>query len=738
MFKLIFHPRIVRLYLLGLLLAVGMGALLVRLWSFQVERREEFVAKLPSATTIRVREPAVRGEIRDCNGLVLATNERNYALVVNLGELREFWQQEWNSDPSHPRVRTLRNDLGALFDEYLRPRLEATGVPIETTAAAVDRHWKINKEYVSMVLHDHLSWEQVTRIAVRGDSLPGVRVVTRPQRRYPFGALGGHVVGYLRPGTVDDLTEAERREFKFDLLDDVGVAGVEAAMDDILSGTPGVREILQDVNGRVVGEISNTPPVRGDDVYLTLDLRMQFVAERALRDAGVGQGAAVVIDPRNGGLLAMASIPSFDPNHFVPSVDPEVFRAYGDPHRFNPLLAQAVRPAEPGSTFKVPIAVAGSLSGIDDNSFSCSPLPIGRGNAFRCWILRQAGGSHGTLNLPEALKVSCNGFFYRYADATETEDLTRGLMMQGMGRLSGVELKGIGEAPGIVIGTPEWRRAYGHADEYRPTTSDKANTGIGQGGVLASPLQMAGAVATIANGGTVYQTRVVSHAIGRDGQVTFDNLPHARLRLQDEGVPQHAIDTVREGMWRVVNAPGGTGRRVALEDNPWIVCGKTGTAQTPRKDRSNAWFICFAPFDHGDGRKPRREEDEEGNLVELHDPVTENKEPRYAICTLVRNGKAGGTVAAPIAKRILEGALALERRQPLNIGPLDEAMAHDNRIDLIDYGDGQLADFGEVPVEDGGDDASAPEVVDPAAIEEDDTPLVITDEGFVEPEPVEE
>jgi penicillin-binding protein 2 len=401
-------------------------------------------------------------------------------------------------------------------------------------------------------------------------------------------------------------------------------------MDEYLRGKPGVRYLRRNAKGTIEGVLHEDPPQQGANVFLTLDARIQAIAEEALR--AVSRAGAVVVDPNNGNILAMASVPSFDPNTFIPSIKAKDWKAL-QKDEGDPLVNRAISCLPPGSTFKLITALAGlrGTKNLAGAKYSCGGGVSYGDHFFRCWVAEKHY-THGTIGLADAIKVSCDSFFYQYGNAAGIQSIDAVGKMLGIGEESGLQLSG--EQTGNMPG-PEWMQI--HHPQERWSQAQTANVSIGQGYTLVSPLQLAMAYATIANGGVCYYPRLVDKVLKQDGSPVLDEQgnpaappPRVRSDLRQEISPEQ-IELVRKGLWKVVNEDGGTGGRARLKD--WVVAGKTGTAQaTDRGQEENvAWFACFAPFDH----------------------------PKYVVAVMVQGASGhGGEVAGPIATRILERTLA--------------------------------------------------------------------------------
>jgi penicillin-binding protein 2 len=460
--------------------------------------------------------------------------------------------------------------------------------------------------------------------------------------------------------------------------DDFGGAGVEKSFDSYLKGRPGVRTMQKNERGRIVGEIKGSyeAPRKGNDVYLTLDARIQFIAEKALRDGNIGRGSVVVINPQSGEVLAMATVPNYDPNRFIPSITQKDWDALNDNPVF-PMLNRAIRGFAPGSTYKVPIALAGCVAKIQNNRYNCSGSVTYGTNAMQCWIQRQSGGSHGSLGLSDALMRSCNCFFYQYGNAAGIENITKVGKMLALGERTGIELD---EEDTGILPNPEWLRL--HCPQERWSSGYTANTSIGQGSVLASPLQMASVTGAVASG-KAYKPHLLYKVM--DGSETVEpHKPQLRADL-NEHFSDKELEVVRKGMWKVVNDASGTAKAARI---PGVeVAGKTGTAKNWRRvDRGNrlednhTLFISFAPYVNA----------------------------KYAVCILVQGGKSGGGCAAPVAHRVIEQSLALDNGYNPKIEALAEVTGNFNKIESVSYADSGIPALAAVD-EDGDTGTDAPE-----------------------------
>lgn len=625
-----------RIQVLGLIFLLLLGAIVARLWWVQVARGDKYAARIASRSQVTVRIPSVRGEIRDRNGIPLVQNRASYEVNFYLPDMvRGYKQRSGGTVPKvgyQAVIRGMKKDMEEaniveIVNTAVIPRLEALKLAQDYNAKRLQRHYRTNTEVPFTYLED-INFETIARFSEHDVGLPGVDISIKPVRQYVYGALAAHILGYV--GAPVDIDREEAAKYNFYQADVEGKSQVELAMDAHLRGKPGVRIMQRNVKGAIEGEVATQPPQPGNNVYLTIDARIQHIAEEALRV--VGRGAAVVVDPRNGDILAMATVPSYDPNSFIPSISSKDWAALRA-NEADPLVNRAISAFPPGSTFKLVTALAGLRKGMANARFNCSGGVTYGNHYFRCWIAEK-GGAHGTVGLGEAIKVSCNSFFYQFGNAAGIDSIVATGSVMGLGQASGIGLNG--ESPGILPG-PDWMKV--HSPKEKWSQAYTANVSIGQGYDLVSPLQLAMVYATVANGGVSYYPRLIRTVLTPEGQPVLDETgkpvvpdePKVHGDLRRDFTPEQ-IEVARQGLWKVVNEAGGTGGRARLKDV--IVAGKTGTAQAwlgTMKD-TIAWFACFAPYDN----------------------------PRYAVAVMVQGGQHGGSVAAPIATKILDEATRME------------------------------------------------------------------------------
>jgi penicillin-binding protein 2 len=501
------------------------------------------------------------------------------------------------------------------FCKSLPGTLDALSKIVPVSAATRDRVRRAAKRqsgYYPVLVAEGLTWRQFALLNVLAPQIPGMRTDRSAYRKYYHSRPMAHVVGYVGMAGEDevDLDPVMRLPgFR------TGRTGVEKTFDAELRGSPGSIKYEVDVHGRVVRELGSKPSARGRDLVLTIDHHLQTVALDRIKEHRVA--SIVVLDIATGGILAMASTPTFDPNDVAFDVNLVRWRELGR-NPDHPLHNRAIRGQyPPGSTFKVVTALAGLHAGVIDphETMSCpGGYSVGR-KRFRCW---KAHG--GGINVHEAIKQSCDTFFYETAKRMGIDHLAAVSRHLGLGRLYNCGLAG--EKPGLIP-DQAWKRSALNDAWY---TGETVVAGIGQGFVSTTPLQLAVMVARVATGRAVLPKLVMS----REQQTE----PWPLLQLD----PTH-LDIVRNGMIGVVNEAGGTARRSALEIPSMLMAGKTGTSQvvstanehklSAYERETHALFIAYAPADA----------------------------PRYAAACVVEHGGGGSAAAAPVVKDVITEAL---------------------------------------------------------------------------------
>jgi penicillin-binding protein 2 len=663
-------PRIeLRIYIVGFGILAVLGAITLRLWWVQVARGALYASKIAQRSEVTVRIPSVRGEIRDRNGITLVQNRASYEVDFYLPDMVRGFKDRNDGQvpyiqyqaPVHGMLQNMREaDIVQIVNAAVIPRLEALDLAKDYNAKRLKTHFRHDTEIPFTYLED-IDFPTLAKFSEHDVGLPGVDIGIKPVRQYLYGALAAHLLGYV--GMPVNIDEDDASHYNFYQPDVEGKSQIEFAMDKYLRGSPGVRVMQRNTRGVIEGEVRTIQPKPGANVYLTIDARIQMIAEQALRQPLLGRASAIVVDPNDGDILAMASIPSFDPNVFIPSVSAKDWDSLNkDPAV--PLVDRAVSGFPPGSTFKIVTALAGLTKGMANARFNCPGSIMYGDRAFHCWIAEK-GGSHGVLGLADAIKVSCDCYFYQYGNAAGIDAIDQIGSLLGFGQTYDIGLSD--EKAGVMPG-PEWMKE--HYPKEKWSTAYTANVSIGQGYVLASPLQLAMAYSAVANGGVCYTPRLVKTVLNPDGTPTRDD--DGKIAVPDQPiirgdlhqlVKQSDIEVVRRGLWKVVNEPGGTGAKGQIKGT--VVAGKTGTAQASEhgKKEDIAWFACFAPYDH----------------------------PKYVVVAMVQGGKHGGSVAGPVAQHILEQVLAMDQGtyspQLAALKPADNPNPFNEIAALPDYSD---------------------------------------------------
>ncbi|MHA3915517.1 penicillin-binding protein 2 [Halovulum sp. GXIMD14793] len=589
------------------------GGLGLRMRQLQVEQADTFrLLAEENRINIRLLAPA-RGLIFDRNGSQLAVNEQNYRVTM---------VREQAGDPATALDRLAR--LIPLTEEERDKALkELTKRP----------------GHVEITVAEHLDWDHVARIAANAPALPGISPAVGLTRAYPLKDTTAHIVGYVGPVSDRDLERIPDPDPVLTQVPDfqIGKTGVELKSEDDLRGKAGNRRIEVNAAGRIMRELGRTEGTSGQDMHLTIDAKLQ---EYAIRRMGDESAAAVVLDVQTGDIMASASAPSFDPNAFVFGISlPDWNALLNDDHR--PLSNKAVSGAyPPGSTFKMVVLLAALEAGVlNPNETVYCPGHYQLGNRrFHCW----RRGGHGHVDLHESLKGSCDVFYYDIARRVGIDEITKMANRLGIGVRYDLPMPAIHEG---LTPTRDWKKRTRDEDWL---IGDTLNSGIGQGFVLATPLQLAVMTARIATG------KVVMPRLVR----ALDGAPLPVPEMADLGIAPQNLGHARIGMDQVVNTRRGTGYRSRIVDPENRMAGKTGTSQvriitkeerargvTRNKDlpwerRDHALFVCYAPFD----------------------------KPRYATAVVVEHGGGGSVAAAPIARDIMMHAL-YEGPAPLSAYP---------------------------------------------------------------------
>jgi penicillin-binding protein 2 len=572
-----------------------LGGLAARLYQVQVVEGGRY-ATLAEENRVSARLIAPpRGRMLDRFGTVVAGNQLNWRALL-IGEQT--------------------TDVAATLDSFSR------FVPLsDYERARIDRELRRHRRFIPAVVREFLTWDEMAAIEVNAPDLPGILVDVGTSRMYPFGDQLAHVVGYVAPPSEADV--ADDADLALPGIR-IGRAGLEKEHDLDLRGSAGAVQLEVNAVGRVIRELDRQEGEQGDEVGLTIDAGLQ---QSVLKRIGEEAASAVVLDCRNGEVLAMGTTPSFDPTVFNAGVSQAQWAEWAHDKR-TPLMNRATAGLyPPGSTFKMVVAMAALEARIAtpaDVVYCPGYFDLGDAR-FHCW--RQGG--HGTLDMRGGIKNSCDVFFYETAKRVGIDRIAAMAHLFGLGTELEIDLPG---ARNGFIPTREWRIAQGHPWNL----GDTVVAGIGQGYIQVTPLQLAVYAARVATGRKVepHLTRKLAGVMQPGSQPT--DWPAL-------GLNERSLHIVREGMWAVVNEAGGTAPATKLPDQRWQMAGKTGSSQVRRVSREqreqgnydssklpwelrpHALFVAYAPYDA----------------------------PRYAVSVVVEHGNAGGAAAGPIARDIM-------------------------------------------------------------------------------------
>ncbi|GAB4538155.1 MAG: penicillin-binding protein 2 [Thermodesulfovibrionia bacterium] len=592
-----------RIRIASYIIFIIFGIFLLRLWELQIIKGRLY-KDISERNRIRnIYIPAPRGIIYDRNHNPLVGNVLTFDVSIEKEDI-----------PDDPEKIDLLAELLHINPDEIRERIERSYSPFEP-----------------IKLKQDVTFDEVAMIEARRFDLPGVMVEAVVKREYIYGRLASHVIGYLGYPTQSQLKDPQYMDIPQTTL--IGQYGIEKAYDGLLRGRPGRRMVEVGATGRMVKVIGTEDPVKGKDITLTIDINLQKVAEESLYGKN---GAIVVLDPKTGEVLAMASSPSFDPNLFATGITRgDWLLLINNPDK--PLLNRATQGQyPPGSTFKIVSAIAGLEEGVIDEAtgFVCNGGMDMGGRRFGCW--RKEG--HGWVDFYRAVAQSCDVYFYNVGKRLGIDRLERYARMLGLGSPTGIEIDG--EKTGVVPST-RWKIERMGSPWYGGET---LNTAIGQGYLTATPLQMARLVSAVVNGGRLYKVHLLK-----------DTPPQIERTIDISRENEYLL---RKALMGVVE--NGTGRMAY--SRVVRIGGKTGTAQSGARDnKDHAWFVAFAPED----------------------------DPELAVSVLIEHGGHGGAVAAPIAKGVIEAYFSpqlllepptAEEKQGKDIAAISEVETHQDEI----------------------------------------------------------
>ncbi len=596
------HSFKLRLFILALLVLLGFGILTARFYYLQISKHEHFQTLAENNRISIVPVAPNRGLITDRNGVVLAHNFFVYTLEIT---------------PS-------------LIDNLEKTIAEIAKL-VEISKYDLKRFKKLKKErhkFETIPLRTHLNEVEAAKFAANRFRFPGVDIKSRLFRHYPNKALGSHIVGYIGRINDKDIVRFKEKNLlsNYKGSDHVGKSGIEQSYEKELHGTTGFQQIEINADGKAVRILTSTAAIPGNNLTLSVDIKLQEIAEKAFGDR---RGALVAIEPNTGEVLSLVSMPSFDPNLFVDGIDIYNWRLLNE-SLDRPLINRPLRGVyPPGSTFKPFVALAGLEAGkrkppykiIDPGYFK---LPNST-HRYRDW----KPGGHGFVDIKRAITISCDTFFYGLAIELGIDKLSSFVRHFGFGEKSGIDIKG--ENSGLLP-TKEWKYRRFKQPWY---TGETVIVGIGQGYTLTTPMQLAHATAMLANGGTSMKPKLVNIIENSKTGIinTIKPVSTEKLSLDPEN-----LEIVKQAMIDV-SLPGGTAAR-ALANAEYSVAAKTGTAQVigikqnerynekniNERHRDHALFISYAPAEN----------------------------PKIALAVIVENGGHGGSAAGPIARKVMD------------------------------------------------------------------------------------
>ncbi len=597
-----------RIVITAALIVLLLLFIIARLFYLQVIN-QSYYSTLSQNNRVKVLPiPPIRGLIYSRNGVLLADNQPAFSLEIIPERVKKMDQ-----------LLAQLSQLIAIQPEDIK---------------RFNKEINQKRRFESIPLRYNLEPEEVARVAINNHRFPAVEIVARPYRRYPFKDLTAHAIGYV--GRIDENDLKNLDESNYLGTTHTGKSGIEKSYEDILHGMVGNQQVEVNAQGKTIRVLERTSPIPGKNLYLSLDISLQQVAAQALQGR---RGAIVAMDPNNGDVLAFVSSPGYDPNPFVNGIDSKSYKALLEsPDK--PLVNRVLRGSyPPGSTIKPFMGAIGLANHVrtSEDSVWCPgwfSLP-GSTHRYRDW----KKGGHGHADLRYAIMQSCDVYFYSLANDLGINRLHQGLSAFGFGKATGIDIKG--ESTGLNP-SPEWKRRVYNQPWYGGET---LIAGIGQGSVLATPIQLVRAVASIANDGMLLAPHLVMEArdviTGEISQVTHPE--PVKVSIYTPEIWQK----IRQAMEAVVHDAFGTARRSGL-NAPYHFAGKTGTAQVigigqderynkneiPEHLQDHALFIAFAPVES----------------------------PRIAVAIMVENGGSGSGAAAPIARIVFDKYL-------LNIDP---------------------------------------------------------------------
>ena len=589
------HSRLVTMGVILVLLAL---ILVTRIWYLQIYSFQRFEVLSKDNRVRIVAVPPVRGQIFDRKGRVVAENIPVFTLEI---------------------IPDAVDDMGELLDE-LAKIIQISPNQIRKFKGLV----RTRPDFESQVLKLSLNRDEVARFFVNQYRFKGAQVHARSQRNYPYGGEMVHVLGYVGRINQRDLERIDQKAYKG--TEYIGKLGIEAKYEDHLLGKAGFEHVETNAHGRRVRVLDRNPPVSGNDIYLNIDAELQVKAREYLGDK---RGSIIAIEPETGDVLAFVSNPIYDPNKFVNGIDFSSYNALRDDVN-RPLLNRALNGRyAPGSTIKGLVSLAGLESGWSGNAEVTCPGYYrikGSTHRYRCW--KRYG--HGSMSMADSIMQSCDVFYYQMANFLGIDKLHDFLSRFGLGKQTGIDL--IGEPSGLMP-SREWKKRV-RGNIWYP--GETLITGIGQGYLLATPLQLGVMTATLANRGRRIEPRLVDRLEQGSDDISIDQ---SGSQIGQINAKPNNVESIISAMQAVIEHPRGTARKIGI-DAEYTMAGKTGTAQVvaiaqgaeydesklSEFHKDHALFISFAPVD----------------------------KPKIAVAVIVENGGSGSSAAAPVARKVMD------------------------------------------------------------------------------------
>ncbi|HOJ77172.1 MAG TPA: penicillin-binding protein 2 [Bacillota bacterium] len=584
-------------------------ALVARLWMLQIVQGATSMLRSINNQTARIRIAAPRGLFYDRNNQILVDSRISHNVLIAPKNIQD----------REKTVSTLSRIL-KISEEEINTKIDQAQNP---------------NDYI--IIKKNIDLETVMKLREEQFDLPDVEVDTVHLRNYRYGELAGHLFGYIRE--IDQKELEQLKDEGYQMGDLIGKTGLERTYEKYLRGVEGRKVFEVDIQGQRKSKPTVIEPQNGDNLHLTIDLKIQAAAEKALVEQleylqkntkykNAKSGAVVVLDPRNGDILAMVSKPGYDPNIFVGPIPTETAKYLYD-RTLIPMVNRAIQGEfAPGSTFKTVTTLAALMENkaTDKEHFFCNGYDPVWKNKFKCWTVGSNAGGHGRLNVIGGLKNSCNIVMAELGRRIGPNTLAKYAKLLGFGKPTGLEL--LPKEKSGLIPDPDWKRKHTSDKEWYPL--ETLHFSIGQGYLTVTPLQLAVHYAALANGGKIYQPRVVTRITSATGELRKSFKP---VLVNDLKIPRETLKVVQQGLEEVVASGTAASYYRGFPLDKYPIAGKTGTAQRPPYDNT-AVFASYAPAD----------------------------KPEIVVVVLVEQGGSGSSGASPIARKVFEAYFGLDEK----------------------------------------------------------------------------